>query len=1006
MKCLLASQLILLFVAVTPSACTAADDFPDPINTQAAGEHPPLPQEMLELFELPPGFNVTLFAGEPDVRQPIAFDFDDRGRIWVAENYSYGAHGKYDAELRDRVIILHDTDGDGQHDERKVFWDEGWMLTGLTWGFGGLWVLNDGTLSFIPDKDGNDVPDGEPVEMLNGWTKSAGHNFVSGLLWGPDGWLYGRHGITDTSYPGTPDTPQAERQPMNCGIWRFHPTKHIFEVVCHGTTNPWGLDYNESGDMFMTNNVIGHLWHVIPGAHYERMFGQDFNPHLYELMSQTADHYHWDHSGKWSESRDGHADDLGGGHSHCGGMIYYGDNFPKEYRGKMFMCNTHGRCINVDRLERKGSSYVAKHEPNFLKVNTPWFRGVELKYGPRGCVYLTDWSDNGECHDHDGVHRTSGRIYRIAYGKPGDVLIEILPTPDGRGRRNVATNGDQSTEHALRHRRRILQQQAFLDPAVAGQAIRTRLVSMLTSGISGERKLEALWTLTAIDGLNRNFIVELLDEDNEALVAAAVKLGSEAGYFHAPPGSDWSVAGDAEPLLNLMETDQGLVVLALASSLQQLNEKSRVMLGRRLFAQLDRWDDDNLARLTWYGLVDVSPDGWRRLLADGPVPHKLLRFSARRGIQRSNDSDVIMNELLSSRRLGESSENQQAVLLGMLEGLRGQSHPQAPAAWAGQHARFADSNDPEVIRLEKALSVLFGDGAALKDLRQLLADRNGDHAARSMAVSALAQAHDTKSVGVFLSLLNDRAVYADVCTALAGFDDPRIPAELLKRWDNLRHGSRAAATDTMVSRRSYAVALAGAIDDGRVNSADLTATHVRQLLSFNEPAITRIIEAQWGIINDSSAARTAAIGEWKGKLMPELLSAANPENGAALFKKTCANCHKLYGEGGKIGPDLTGGNRANMDYLLGNVIDPSAVVPRQWTTSVIALTSGRVITGVVVAETDRTISVQTDKELMAIAISDVDERTRTNKSLMPDGLLDPLTEEQVRDLIAFVRKRR
>ncbi|MEZ6059745.1 MAG: hypothetical protein R3C19_05230 [Planctomycetaceae bacterium] len=393
-----------------------ADDFPEPVNTQAPGEHPPSPKEMLDLFELPDGFNVTLFAGEPDVQQPIAFDFDDRGRIWVAENYTYSAHGEIDPNLRDRIIILEDKDWDGRHDVRKVFWDKGSMLTGLTWGFGGLWILNDGTLSFIPDRDGDDVPDSEPVEMLNGWTKNAGHNFVNGLLWGPDGWLYGRHGITDTSYPGTPDTPKEERPPINCGIWRFHPTKHTFEVVCHGTTNPWGLDYNEYGDFFMSNNVIGHLWHVIPGAHYERMFGQDFNPHLYELMGMCADHYHWDESGGWQNSRDGKAEDLGGGHSHSGLMIYYGQNFPEEYRGKAFMCNTHGRCINVDRLERKGSSYVAKHEPNFLKVNTPWFRGVELKYGPAGCVYLSDWSDNGECHDHDGVHRKSGRIYRISFG--------------------------------------------------------------------------------------------------------------------------------------------------------------------------------------------------------------------------------------------------------------------------------------------------------------------------------------------------------------------------------------------------------------------------------------------------------------------------------------------------------------------------------------------------------------------------------------------------------------
>ena len=346
----LASVFVLLLSIPTADA-QEFDTFPKIRNTQAEGEHPPSPREMLDLFELPEGFKVTLFAGEPDVQQPIAFDFDDFGRIWVAENYTYSARAKIDQVMRDRVIILHDKDGDGEHDERKVFWDKGRMLTGLTWGYGGLWILNDGTLSFIPDENGDDVPDSEPVPMLNGWTKGAGHNVVNGLLWGPDGWLYGRHGITDTSYPGTIDTPKEERQPMNCGIWRFHPVKHTFEIVCHGTTNPWGLDYNEVGDMFMSNNVIGHLWHVIPGAHYQRMFGQDFNPHCYELMGPISDHYHWDDTGKWHESRDGKANDLGGGHSHCGLMLYYGQNFPKGILGQGVHVQ-HARPLRERRTHR------------------------------------------------------------------------------------------------------------------------------------------------------------------------------------------------------------------------------------------------------------------------------------------------------------------------------------------------------------------------------------------------------------------------------------------------------------------------------------------------------------------------------------------------------------------------------------------------------------------------------------------------------------------------------
>ncbi|MEZ6059746.1 MAG: c-type cytochrome [Planctomycetaceae bacterium] len=273
-------------------------------------------------------------------------------------------------------------------------------------------------------------------------------------------------------------------------------------------------------------------------------------------------------------------------------------------------------------------------------------------------------------------------------------------------------------------------------------------------------------------------------------------------------------------------------------------------------------------------------------------------------------------------------------------------------------------------------------------------------------MKAIAESRNADAVPVFLSLLNDRAVYVDVARALAAFDDPRIPDELLKRWDNLRHGAQEAATDTLVSRRSYAAEFSKAIDDGRVDASVLTAAQVRQLLAFNDPEITHVVEQHWGVINDSSEAKSAAIASWKDKLTEESLAEADLENGAALFKKTCANCHKLYGEGEKIGPDLTGGNRANMDYLLGNVIDPSAEVPRQFTTSVIILKSGRVITGVVIGETESTVTVQTDKEQMVIAVDDIEERTRTYKSLMPDGLLDSLTPDQVRDLVAFVRQRR
>ena len=239
-------------------------------------------------------------------------------------------------------------------------------------GFGGIWICNSPNLEFIPDRDGDDLPDGPPELVLNGFTTEAQHNFFNGLDWGPDGWLYGRHGITASSLVGPPGSPPDALTDLSCGIWRMHPLTREFEIVARGTTNPWGLDWNDRGEMFMTGNVNGHLWHVIPGAFYPRMHGQGSLSHVYNRIALTADHLH--HEGKWTDRKkfrdnaEGLTDIIGGGHSHCGGMVYLGDNWPDKYRNTIFMSNIHGRRINNDILQRKGSGYVGLHGEDFIEV--------------------------------------------------------------------------------------------------------------------------------------------------------------------------------------------------------------------------------------------------------------------------------------------------------------------------------------------------------------------------------------------------------------------------------------------------------------------------------------------------------------------------------------------------------------------------------------------------------------------------------------------------------------
>jgi len=431
------------------------------ISHLVAADAPTPAKDAAAKFTLPNGFNAKLFAGEPDVVQPIAFTFDDRGRMWVVECLMYPKWSQDGKGGKDRVVILEDTDGDGVHDKKTVVIENGHNLSGIEYGFGGIYLCSSPNLIFVPIKD--DKP-GTPEILLDGWNiKDAKHNIFNSLIWGPDGWLYGCNGIQTKSYVGTPGTPKDKRIFFDCGVWKFHPTKKTFEVVANGTTNPFGMDFDEHGEIFITNCVIDHLFHFVPGGHYTRMYGTDPNPNVYGAMGSAVDYKHWG-GGDWGSSR---ADqktgaikkehsDAGGGHAHSGCAIYQGENFPAEYRNTLFTCNIHGNRLNNDGLERTATGMKGVRRPDFAFANDPWFRGICVKQGPEGALYVSDWSDTGECHNYKDVDPSNGRIFRIAYGdvKPwkGDVstwkteeLVKALISPN---------------EWLARKARRILQEHA------------------------------------------------------------------------------------------------------------------------------------------------------------------------------------------------------------------------------------------------------------------------------------------------------------------------------------------------------------------------------------------------------------------------------------------------------------------------------------------------------------------------------------------------------------------
>src|SRR5688572_10396650 len=298
------------------------------------------PEEAAKAITLAEGFSGTLFAGEPDVRQPVAMCVDDRGRVWVAEAHTYPKKAPA-GQGKDRIIVFEDADGDGKSDKRTVFIEGLNLVSGLEVGFGGVWVGQAPQLLFIPDKDGNDRPDGEPEVLLDGWGFQDSHETLNSFVWGPDGWLYGCHGVFTHSKVGRPGAADSERTPINAGIWRYHPTKRVFEMFAEGSSNPWGVDFNDHGQAFITACVIPHLYHVIQGARYQRQSGQHFNPYTYKDIGTIADHVHWAGAGG-PHAGNNRSDAAGGGHAHCGAMIYLGGAWPGQYRNAIFMANIHG----------------------------------------------------------------------------------------------------------------------------------------------------------------------------------------------------------------------------------------------------------------------------------------------------------------------------------------------------------------------------------------------------------------------------------------------------------------------------------------------------------------------------------------------------------------------------------------------------------------------------------------------------------------------------------------
>lgn len=950
------------------------------------------PEKAAKVMTVPEGFEVKLFAGEPDIVQPIAMCLDDRGRVWVAEGRCYPTR-RNDKDANDRILIFEDTDGDGHFDKRTVFMEGLNLVSGLEVGFGGVWIGAAPYLLYVPMKD--DRPVGKPQVLLDGWGWQDTHETLNSFTWGPDGWLYGCHGVFTHSNVGKPGTPVEQRTRINAGVWRYHPTRHVFEVFAHGTSNPWGLDFNEYGQAFVEACVIPHCFHIIQGGRYNRQAGEHFNPYTYADIPTIADHLHWQGANPWAGNN--RSDSMGGGHAHCGLMCYLGGAWPEKYRGQLFMGNIHGRRINMDTLRPKGSGYVASHGPDFLMANDAWARFINMRYGPDGNVYVIDWYDQQACHVGDPKvwDRSNGRIYKICYR---GTKWEPVDLSKKTGAELVALQANEN-EWFARHARRLLQERTaslFRDSTrpFVGDLLNAVFAFDKLDTKDARIRLRGLWTQHAVGHLTWDRIDEALQDKDAHVRGWAIQLAMEQ------PEKEYIRVNQ---LVELAKKDESPVVRRyLASALQKLDYEDRQLVLEHLLRNDDS-KDRNLPLMYWYGLeplagnVDHRADALR--LAAGSPMEMLLAFTVRR--IASDASPASLDLILSY--LGAKDVNAVVVLREVRNALKGRPRVAMPKAWPAAFAKLAASKDAAVRNEAVALAVTFGDVRAFDEMRRLITTATADDATRQAALAALLAAKDKQLLPVLHQLLGDPALRGAALKGLAAYDDPQTPAAILGVYGKLDAAEKRDALDTLASRAAYARAMLDAVADKKIAAADVSADIVRNLRNLKDAGLTKRISEVWGVVRDTPRERAAEIARYRQLVTGATPQAADVALGRAIFAKTCQQCHTLFGVGGKVGPDITGANRADLKYLLENILDPSAVIPKEYAATIIETKAGRVVTGIVKGETPAALTVVTANETLTIPLGDIESRQPTQVSMMPDDQLKPMSDHEVRSLVAYLQ---
>ncbi len=996
-------SLLVLLLLASPTFAQKEFGFD---NRKGSGQPYLTPAESVKRMKVAPEFEVKLFAGEPDCVNPVAFSIDEKGRVWVLECFEYPSRTPKGKQPRDRIVILEDTDGDGVCDKRTVF-AEGKdfpvseerkkaglgafdLATGLEVGNGGVYVGAAPYLWFIENKD--DKP-GKFERVLSGFGSQDTHETLNTFQWGPDGWLYGMHGIFTESKVKSLDGPEMR---VNAAVWRFHPITKKFEIFAEGTSNPWGLDWrNTDGQFILAACVIPHLYHIVPGGVYKRQAGASQNPYAYGYINEISDHTFHKESG-WA---------------HAGLISLDVPHMPEKYRNSVIFCSIHGCSLKQNILKPNGSSFTATKGEDFLVSGDKNFRPINMKWGPNGDIYLIDWHDQMPCHQAkpDEWDYERGRVYRIQLKDRKGAKAEDL--------------GKKKPEE-------------LVDLAVGDQPYQSRTALRLLSELPNARKDELLGKVASLDnedapkkrhvGWIWNSIVE---EEKERVAgyklpkARAAQMPAELDVrLRNAVESGYATATTITTLALIVENTPHVTLRReLASAAIRLADKHDVSeLVRALMKHKDDAKDPLIPHLTWlaYEKVISKKDGAN----SAARVEKELAFLAKEApdniFVRDHIVPKVMRRLVATGQPGDlaaclkfvadvtDTNTREKALDGLAVALAGQT-VDAPEAWAKLQPEL--KKDPRLVALTNKLAIAFRDPVAIKKAIAALTDFVPDQANAAEQIEALRTLTLLKAPeagGLINKILFSRSYPVEVVKEagrqLANVNDPKLGPAILRNWINVHLQAMPEVVGSLSSRKEWAKPLLIEMKSGVVHRTFVNDNTVIKMLAFNDKEIDALIETAWGRVRKTPDELNKLIDKTRESLHAAPASFAR---GKLVFEAQCAKCHKFDGKGNEVGPPLDGAGR-DIEYLLANVLDPNRVVGAPYFLRTVNTLDGQAIQGLLAEEDDKFLTLKVENAVLKkIAKKDIDGAVKvTEKSMMPEGLAAGMTEQNFRDLIRYVMK--